>query len=158
MVADAALASVVPVGLRRDRILATATLALLVTCVFDVGRVLYYRMLLNYAVTHSARVLARDESGATPGVVDRKDASDLVRRLSGVKDLSRVGRATWHRARAPARNSATGGAVPAMIVIAHYTVPLVSAPLWPVFVGGCVAIDAVGSHAAESPPKHDLGL
>jgi hypothetical protein len=117
--------------LRSDRLFATLALALLLSCVFDVGRVLYYRMLLNYAVSHSARLLAEDGSGERGA--SGRGAWSLVRTLSGVKDL-------------PASGVRVDTVPAAVIVTASYGVPLVSPPLWPVFGRDRLPVGAVGTY------------
>jgi len=149
MIADAMLAGTITPTLRRERLLVAATLALLVTCVFDVGRVLYYRMVLNYAVAHSARVLARSEGSAAASAAR---ATELVRVLSGVTDVL----ASSVRVARLSATSTGGSAGPcttrasAVVVSATYAVPLVSPPLWPIFGGGRVALDvAAGAQSAS---------
>ena len=140
MVADTTLAGMIAPTLRRERLLATATLALLVTCVFDVGRVLYYRMVLNYAVTHSARVLARSDAETA---TSSQRATELVRVLSGVKDVA----ASSVRLTPPSGRTKTLAAcatAPSTVVVsATYGVPLISPPLWPMFGGGRIDLDVV---------------
>jgi len=150
MAANAMLAGMIAPTLRRERVLAFATLALLVTCVFDVGRVLYYRMVLNYAVTHSARVLAQADGRSV--VASSERVTELVRVLSGVKDVAaaavRVARPYWRPA-ADADLPCTT-AESAVVVTATYAVPLISPPLWSVFGNGSVALDvAAGAQSAS---------
>jgi hypothetical protein len=133
MVTEATAPSVVLPPFRSERLFATLTLALLLSCVFDVGRVLYYRMLLNYAVSHSARLLADDGASA-------RGAWSLVRSLSGVKDLSS----------SAVRVDTISAAV---IVTASYSVALVSPPLWPVFGRDRLAVGAVGTHRKGAATK-----
>ena len=133
----ATIPSVVAPPLLGERLVATLALALLVSCVFDVGRVLYYRMRLDYAVSRSARVLARAQLRTDPA--RGPAAIDLVRALSGVRDL-------------PASSVRVSGAPAEVVVTARYSVPLFSPPLWPVFHGEPLALDAVGSHRAETGP------
>jgi hypothetical protein len=134
MVTEATAPSAFMPQLRSERLFATLALALLLSCVFDVGRVLYYRMLLNYAVSHSARMLAEDVPGsADPAVANERAAWRLVRTLSGVKDL-------------PASGVRVDTVPAAVIVTASYGVPLVSPPLWPVFGRDRLPVGAVGTY------------
>jgi hypothetical protein len=126
MVTEATAPSAFMPQLRSERLFATLALALLLSCVFDVGRVLYYRMLLNYAVSHSARMLAEDDAS-------ERGAWSLVRTLSGVKDL-------------PASSVRVDTVPAAVIVTASYGVRLVSPPLWPVFGRDRLPIGAVGTY------------
>jgi hypothetical protein len=132
MVTHAAAPSAVSPTIRSEKWLATLTLAMLLCCVFDVGRAMYYRMLLNYAVSNAARVLTR-----TP-----LDPTELVRRLSGVKDVY----ATLVRIERAPR---------ALMVTARYDVPLVSPPLWPIFGRGQVSLEAVGVAPLSAPAARE---
>ena len=132
MVTHAATPSAVTPSLRAERLFASVTLALLLCCVFDVTRAMYYRMLLNYSVTSAARVLTRTTA----------DATDLVRRLSGVRD---VHASLVRLERAP----------PALMVTARYDVPLISPPLWPLFGRGTVSLEAVGVAPVSAPQPRD---
>ncbi len=69
----------------RDRTLAIATVALLLSGVFDVGRALYCRYRLSYAVTQSASLLAGRPVATTSNDANGLSAAaaDLVRRISG---------------------------------------------------------------------------
>jgi hypothetical protein len=134
MVTEATAPSVVLPPLRSERLLAVIALALLLSCVFDVGRVLYYRMLLNYAVSHSARMLADDNVRALgSSIAGTRGAWALVRSLSGVKDL-------------PTTAVRVDTVPTAVIVTASYDVALVSPPLWTVFGREQLPVGAVGTH------------
>jgi len=134
MVTESTTPSAVLPPVRSERLFAALTLALLLSCVFDVGRVLYYRMLLNYAVSHSARMLADDGvNAASSSIGGTRGAWALVRSLSGVKNL-------------PTSAVRVDTLPVAVIVTASYDVALVSPPLWTVFGREQLAVGAVGTH------------
>ena len=132
----------------RDRTLAIATVALLLAGVFDVGRALYCRYRLSYAVTQSASLLA-----GRPFAVAGTDANalsaaaaDLVRRISGLRDLPRSAvrvssAATTGDAADPSR----------MILTVRYTVPILSPHVRALFRDGVVALKAVAVRATPAP-------
>jgi hypothetical protein len=133
-----------------DRTIAIATVALLLSGVFDVGRALYCRYRLGYAVTQSASLLSRrpplaagDDANALSSA-----AVELVRRLSGLRDLPIS--AVRAQREGPAL-LADGSTAPLRVkVTARYTVPLLSPHLRALFDDGAISIDAVGVLATGS--------
>jgi hypothetical protein len=132
----------------RDRTLAIATVALLLSGVFDIGRALYCRHRLGYAVTQSASLLSRRM--VTPASSDpyslSTTAADLVRRMSGLTDLPRAGVRARRHIPVPPQD---GGAehTPHLTVTAHYTFPLLSPHVRIVFRNGRMTIHAVAVQA-----------
>jgi Flp pilus assembly protein TadG len=124
---------------------------LLLSGVFDVGRALYCRYRLSYAVTQSAALLSR--RAITPASNDpyalSTTAADLVRRLSGLRDLPRAAVHARREMSAPA----VGGSLsrPARVTVTvRYTLPLLSPHVRPLFRNGRVSIDAAAVHAIPS--------
>jgi len=134
-----------------DRTLAIATVALLLSGVFDVGRALYCRYRLSYAVTQSASLLA-----ARPFAAANNDANalaaaaaDLVRRISGLRDLPR---SAVRVNRASSAQSTGSTADPSrMTLTVRYTLPILSPHVRALFRDGVVSLEAVAVRATPAP-------
>lgn len=135
----------------RDRTLAIATVALLLSGVFDVGRALYCRYRLSYAATQTASLLSRQAvtTESNDPYALSTTAADLVRRMSGIRDLPRAAVRARREIAAP---TADGGAASAgrVTVTVRYTVPLLSPHVRAFFRDGRVSIDAVAVHAVPA--------
>jgi len=131
----------------RDRTLAIATVALLLSGVFDVGRALYCRYRLGYAVTQSASLLSRrPPAGAEDASAMSFAAADLIRRMSGLRDLPP---SAVHVTRSDAAPRVTG-ASPRMTVRARYTLPLLSPHVRALFRNGTLSLEAVAVRPAPA--------
>ena len=135
-----------------DRTLAIATVALLLSGVFDVGRALYCRYRLSYAATQTASLLSRrtiTPEGNDPYALSTT-AADLVRRMSGLHDLPRAAVRALRETSVAATDG--GASRPGrMTVTVRYTIPLLSPHVRAFFRNGRVSIDAVAVHAI--PPS-----
>jgi hypothetical protein len=135
-----------------DRTLAIVTVSLLLSGVFDVGRALYCRYRLSYAVTQSASLLSRRL--ATPASNDpyalSTTAADLVRRMSGLTDLPRAA-VRAHREVSAQTLAADAASAPRVMVTAAYTLPLLSPYARAAFRDGRLSIRAIAVQAAPSP-------
>lgn len=136
-----------------DRTLAIATVALLLSGVFDVGRALYCRYRLSYAVTQSASLLSRwpVAAGNNDANALSTTAADLVRRMSGLRDLPRDA-VRAHREIAVAQAGAGAPKLSRVTVTVHYTLPLLSPHVRALFRDGRVSLEAVAVHAMPPPP------
>lgn len=142
----------------RDRTLAIATVALLLSGVFDVGRALYCRYRLSYAVTQSASLLAGRPLAAAGSDANALSAAaaDLVRRISGLRDLPRSAvrvssgntDPTTSRAAEPTR----------MTLSVRYTVPLLSPHVRALFRNGVVALEAVAVRTTPAPAPSAVAM
>lgn len=131
----------------RDRTLAIATVALLLSGIFDVGRALYCRYRLGYAVTQSASLLSRRPAPATEDAKAMSSAAaELIRRISGLRDLPP---SSVRVSRSYAAASASGTA-PRMTVRARYTLPLLSPHVRALFRNGSVSLEAVATRPVPS--------
>ena len=137
-----------------DRTLAIATVALLLSGVFDVGRALYCRYRLSYAVTQSASLLSRWPLAAAnnnDAATLSTTAADLVRRMSGLRDLPRAA-VRAHREIAVAQAGAGAPQLSRVTVTVRYTLPLLSPHVRALFRDGRVSLEAVAVHAMPPPP------
>lgn len=132
----------------RDRTLAIATVALLLAGVFDVGRALYCRYRLSYAVTQSASLLAgrpfaaaNDDANALSAA-----AADLVRRISGLRDLPRSAVRV-----SSAATTGDAGDPSRMTLTVRYTLPILSPHVRALFRNGVVSLQAVAVRATRAP-------
>lgn len=131
----------------RDRTLAIATVALLLSGIFDVGRALYCRYRLGYAVTQSASLLSLRPAPATEDAKAMSSvAADLIRRISGLRDLPP---SAVRVSRSHGEAGATGTA-PRMTVRARYTLPLLSPHVRALFRNGAVSLEAVAVRPAPA--------
>lgn len=142
----------------RDRTLAIATVALLLAGVFDVGRALYCRYRLSYAVTQSASLLARRPIATTSRDARAVSAAaaDLVRRLSGLRDLPRSA-VRVSRAALPGADG-EGAETTRTTLTVRYEVPLLSPHIRALFRDGVVALEAVAVGAAPTPKPGALAM
>jgi hypothetical protein len=142
----------------RDRTLAIATVALLLSGIFDVGRAIYCRYRLSYAVTQSASMLAR--LPVTTASHDAKAlsaaAADLVRRISGLRDLPR----SAVRVDRVDAGTMAGDVTETtrMTVSVRYTVPILSPHVRALFRDGVVALEAVAVRATRAPEPSALAM
>jgi hypothetical protein len=135
----------------RDRTLAIATVALLLSGVFDVGRALYCRYRLSYAVTHSASLLAGRPFAATSHDANALSAAaaDLVRRISGLRDLPR---SAVRVDRESSPQTVGDAADPSrMTLTVRYTLPILSPHVRALFRDGVVSLEAVAVRATPAP-------
>jgi Flp pilus assembly protein TadG len=135
----------------RDRTLAIATVALLLSGVFDVGRALYCRYRLSYAVTQSASLLAGRPFAAASNDANALSAAaaDLVRRLSGLRDLPRSAVRINRVRSAQTAGDATDPS--RMTLTVRYTLPILSPHVRALFRDGVVSLEAVAVRATRAP-------
>lgn len=128
-----------------DRTLAIATIALLLAGVFDVGRALYCRYRLSYAVTQSASLLAGRPVAAAGSDANALSAAaaDLVRRISGLRDLP--------RSAVRVSSGSMTGDPSRMTLSVRYTLPILSPHVRALFRDGVVSLKAVAVRATPPP-------
>jgi hypothetical protein len=142
----------------RDRTLAIATVALLLSGVFDVGRALYCRYRLSYAVTQSASLLAGRPLVAAGSDANALSAAaaDLVRRISGLRDLPRSSVRVSSASIPPTTGYATEPT--RMTLTVRYTVPLLSPHVRALFRNGVVALEAVAVRTTPTPVPSPVAM
>lgn len=135
------------------RALALATAAFLLFGVFDVGRALYCRVRLQWAVSHLATQTS--EPGLMAAALDEgTNAASLarrVRRLSGIRDLAATDVRLWRSP--PSAGKHGGSAVPAAVrVSVTHAVPLLSPYALLAFPRGEIEVGAAETYRLLNAP------